>query len=83
MSAANWFRNCWERPDSSADDAGWSLPRAIASVSATPAAMIGLTDRGEIALEKRADLIRVARAAPEVGAAPVVTQVWRAGERIA
>lgn len=65
-----------------ADDAGWSLPRAIASVSTTPAAMIGLADRGEIALDKRADLIRVARAAPQVGGSPVVSQVWRAGERI-
>ncbi|WMS44481.1 alpha-D-ribose 1-methylphosphonate 5-triphosphate diphosphatase [Acuticoccus sp. MNP-M23] len=60
---------------------GWSLPAAIATVSANPAGAIGMTDRGTIATGLRADLVRVNRAAP--GAVPVVRSVWRGGVRIA
>ncbi len=37
----------------------YDLPAAIRTVSKTPADAVGLTDRGEIAVGKRADLIRV------------------------
>ena len=60
------------------DHAGWSLHEAIACVSAKPARMAGLADRGEIALDLRADLIRV-RANGHV---PVVLAAWREGRRI-
>ena len=55
------------------------LPRAIATVTAAPAAAVGLDDRGAIALGKRADLLRV-RLTQNI---PVVGAVWRAGSRIA
>ena len=55
------------------------LPRAIATVTAAPAAAVGLDDRGAIALGKRADLLRV-RLTQNI---PVVGAVCRAGSRIA
>jgi alpha-D-ribose 1-methylphosphonate 5-triphosphate diphosphatase len=55
------------------------LPAAVAMVSAHPARMAGLTDRGQIAAGQRADLLRV-RVHEKL---PVVRQVWRAGERVA
>ncbi|HSZ93917.1 MAG TPA: alpha-D-ribose 1-methylphosphonate 5-triphosphate diphosphatase [Acetobacteraceae bacterium] len=55
------------------------LPRAIAMVSEQPARLAGLTDRGRIAPELRADLVRVRMH----DTLPVVRQVWRAGERVA
>src|SRR5262249_54322956 len=58
---------------------GVSLPAAIAAVSRTPAARVGLEDRGEIAIGKRADLLRV-RATVDV---PIVGAVWVAGARVA
>jgi len=54
------------------------LPAAVRTVSKTPAEAVGLGDRGEIAVGKRADLIRV-RVAADV---PAVRSVWRAGERV-
>jgi alpha-D-ribose 1-methylphosphonate 5-triphosphate diphosphatase len=54
------------------------LPTAIATVSANPARAVGLTDRGEIAAGKRADMIRVR----VVDGLPVARQVWRQGERV-
>jgi alpha-D-ribose 1-methylphosphonate 5-triphosphate diphosphatase len=56
----------------------YPLPDAIAKVSANPADMIGLYDRGEIVAGKRADLIRVS----VVEKLPVVRSVWREGERV-
>lgn len=56
-----------------------SLPRAVAMVSRNPAEATGLTDRGEIAPGKRADLVRV-RVDRHV---PVVRSVWREGRRVA
>src|SRR5258708_1272813 len=56
-----------------------ALPEADATVTRTPAAAVGLDDRGEIALGKRADLVRV-RVARDV---PVVRSVWRTGARVA
>lgn len=55
------------------------LPGAVRLVTATPAAALGLDDRGVIAPGKRADLIRVTGPL----SAPVVRTVWRAGERVA
>ena len=56
-----------------------SLPHAIALISANPASMAGLKDRGQIAPGLRADLVRVRIH----DGLPVVRQVWRAGERVA
>jgi alpha-D-ribose 1-methylphosphonate 5-triphosphate diphosphatase len=57
---------------------GIDLTETVAMVSRTPAQMVGLDDRGEIAVGRRADLIRV-RLAGEV---PVVRAAWRQGQRI-
>ena len=57
----------------------YDLPAAIRTVSKTPAEAVGLTDRGEIATAKRADVIRV-HVAPD-GAA--VRSVWSGGRRVA
>lgn len=58
---------------------GLTLPQAIALVTATPARTVGLDDRGEIAVGKRADLVRIRR--PQ--GVPIVRSVWREGERVA
>ncbi len=55
------------------------LPQAVRTVTAAPAAAVGLDDRGEIALGKRADLVRV-RVSRDI---PVVRSVWRSGQRVA
>ncbi|WP_055047676.1 alpha-D-ribose 1-methylphosphonate 5-triphosphate diphosphatase [Devosia sp. A16] len=55
-----------------------SLPQAIGMVTSRPAAAAHLGDRGEIALGKRADLVRVQRTDP----VPVVRSVWRQGKRV-
>lgn len=55
-----------------------SLPAALATVSLNPARAAGLEDRGEIAIGKRGDLVRVRM----VGDLPVVRGVWRQGQRV-
>jgi len=55
------------------------LPAAIRTVTKAPAEAVGLSDRGEIATGKRADLIRVHVAS----SVPVVRSVWREGRRVA
>src|SRR6201995_1251293 len=55
------------------------LASAVRTVTKTPAEAVGLDDRGEIAIGKRADLIRVHVA----GNVPVVRSVWREGRRVA
>jgi alpha-D-ribose 1-methylphosphonate 5-triphosphate diphosphatase len=55
------------------------LAAAVRTVTKAPAEAVGLTDRGEIAPGKRADLIRV-HVAHDV---PVVRCVWREGQRVA
>jgi alpha-D-ribose 1-methylphosphonate 5-triphosphate diphosphatase len=55
------------------------LARGIATVTAAPAAAVGLTDRGRIAPGLRADLIRVAQPA---GVA-VLRGTWVRGRRVA
>lgn len=57
---------------------GIDLASAIRTISADPAARVGLSDRGEIAADKRADLVHV-RNTP---AGPAVMAVWRQGERV-
>jgi alpha-D-ribose 1-methylphosphonate 5-triphosphate diphosphatase len=55
------------------------LAAAVRTVTRTPAEAVGLSDRGEIAVGKRADIIRV-----HVGhGIPVVRSVWREGKRVA
>lgn len=56
---------------------GVTLPDAVALVSATPARTVGLNDRGEIALARKADLLRV----EQLGSIPLVKAVYRDGER--
>ncbi len=57
---------------------GISLPEGIGMVTAGPAAMCGLFDRGRIAAGLRADFVRLR----EWDGLPVVREVWRAGERV-
>ena len=42
-----------------AELAGWSLPKAVRTVTSNPARAIGLHDRGQVAVGQRADLLRV------------------------
>ncbi|MCP4316061.1 MAG: alpha-D-ribose 1-methylphosphonate 5-triphosphate diphosphatase [Hyphomicrobiales bacterium] len=58
---------------------GITLPQAICMVSKNPAASCGLDDRGEIAVGKRGDLVRVS----VDHHVPVVRTVWREGRRVA
>ena len=57
---------------------GYDLPSAIRTVTKTPARSAGLDDRGEIAIGKRADLVRV-KPTPHH---PLIRGVWREGVRI-
>jgi alpha-D-ribose 1-methylphosphonate 5-triphosphate diphosphatase len=57
----------------------FDLPAAIRTVARTPAHAVGLTDRGEIAVGKRADLVRVYTSA----GTSTARNVWRAGRRVA
>lgn len=54
------------------------LPRAIRTVTATPATSTGLTDRGRLAPDMLADLLRVTM----FGETPVIRAVWRGGARV-
>jgi len=57
----------------------FDLPAAIRTVSKTPAEVVGLDDRGEIACGKRADLIRVHLDDDDAA----VRGVWCEGRRVA
>ncbi|MGC1547941.1 MAG: alpha-D-ribose 1-methylphosphonate 5-triphosphate diphosphatase [Rhodanobacter sp.] len=57
--------------------AGWSMPRAVATVAGNPAKVLGFNDRGQIKAGQRADLVRV-RTVDEL---PIVRNVWVKGER--
>lgn len=57
---------------------GLGLPQALATVTRNPAEAAGLADRGEIAIGKRADLVRIR----VVDGMPVVRSVWRQGLRV-
>jgi alpha-D-ribose 1-methylphosphonate 5-triphosphate diphosphatase len=67
------------------DQAGWSLPQAVATVTRTPAQLVGLDDRGDVEPGQRADFVRVreTHSAHHPGAVPVPLGTWRAGQRIA
>jgi alpha-D-ribose 1-methylphosphonate 5-triphosphate diphosphatase len=60
------------------EEAGWSLPEALSTISLKPAQALGLNDRGVIAHGMRADLVRVRR----LGLQPAVRAVWRQGQRV-
>jgi alpha-D-ribose 1-methylphosphonate 5-triphosphate diphosphatase len=73
LSAA--FRLCSE--------AEYPLHRAITTVTLNPATSVGLGDRGEIAIGKRADLVQVRPVRDADGRVhPVVRAVWRSGVRV-
>jgi alpha-D-ribose 1-methylphosphonate 5-triphosphate diphosphatase len=57
---------------------GMTLPQAIRTVTANPARAARLDDRGEIAIGKRGDLVRVRQS----NGTPVVRSVWREGQRV-
>lgn len=57
---------------------GITLPQAVSMVSRNPARAAGLEDRGEIAIGKRADLVRIC----VDHHIPVVRTVWREGRRV-
>lgn len=54
------------------------LHQALRLVTKNPADAVGLDDRGEITIGRRADLVRTRTR----GAIPVVRTVWREGERV-
>jgi len=54
------------------------LPRAIRTVTDTPARVTGLTDRGRLEAGLRADVLRVGR----VGDTPVLRGVWSRGRQV-
>ncbi len=57
---------------------GITLPEGVAMVTANPARMAGLSDRGALAPGLRADLVRIR----EWQTLPVIRQVWRQGDRV-
>ena len=57
---------------------GIALPEAVRLASLNPAQAVGLSDRGEIAADRRADFVRVRHHDD----APLVRAVWREGERV-
>jgi alpha-D-ribose 1-methylphosphonate 5-triphosphate diphosphatase len=61
------------------DLAGWSIARGIATSTRNPARLVGLDDRGEIAIGQRADFVRVR----ELERVPVPLATWREAVRIA
>ena len=61
-----------------ADERLCSWPEALELVTAAPARLAGLTDRGAIAPGLRADLVAVRRR----GGLPSVCGVWVAGRRV-
>lgn len=54
------------------------LPRAMATVTANPARAVGLTDRGVIETDKRADVIRIRQS----HGCAMVRGVWSQGQRV-
>jgi len=62
-----------------AQEHGFSLPGAIATVTSRPAAIAGLADRGSLQEGLRADLARVRC----VNEAPQPVALWRRGTRVA
>ena len=56
----------------------YDLPRALATVTSTPARAVGLNDRGAIAEGLRGDVVRVSL----IDGAPIVREVYREGRRV-
>ena len=56
----------------------YDLSKSINTVSLNPAKTVGLNDRGQIAIGKRADLLQV----NVVNSMPIVNKVWAEGERV-
>ncbi len=61
-----------------AEQAQLTLPQAIALVTANPAKACGLTDRGQIQVGQRADLVAVTL----VGRQPLISHTWSAGRLV-
>ena len=57
------------------EDAGVALHAAVHAASTRPAALLGLTDRGDIAIGRRADLVAL-------DADLAVAGVWLCGEQV-
>lgn len=57
--------------------AGWSMSRAMATVSSNPAKALGFDDRGTLKAGMRADVVRM-RVLNDL---PIVRNVWVAGQR--
>ena len=57
--------------------AGWSMPRAMATVSKNPAKALGFSDRGQLKPGMRADVVRMRNR----DGLPVVRNVWVIGQR--
>ncbi|MFK2872003.1 alpha-D-ribose 1-methylphosphonate 5-triphosphate diphosphatase [Dyella lipolytica] len=57
--------------------AGWSMPRAMATVSKNPAKALGFDDRGQLKAGMRADIVRMRT----VDGLPIVRNVWVNGQR--
>jgi alpha-D-ribose 1-methylphosphonate 5-triphosphate diphosphatase len=62
-----------------ADSLSIPLNKSVAMVSANIADMVGLTDRGEIAPGKKADMLQVTR----IDNLPIIRKVWRRGVVVA
>lgn len=60
------------------DEYGWPLPMAAQTVSSAPARLMGLDDRGEIAVGRRADVI----VAQQTGLGPAIRETWANGRRV-
>jgi alpha-D-ribose 1-methylphosphonate 5-triphosphate diphosphatase len=61
------------------DDGLLALPEAVRMITAAPARMLGLPDRGTIRVGLRGDLVRIRL----MDGHPIVRSVWKAGQRIA
>ena len=78
FDAINGFGAAQAAADNSGDYPGTSVARGLATVTAAPAALIGLNERGRIAPGLRADLLRVRL----VDGFPAVIGIWAGGRRI-
>ncbi|MCP1470450.1 alpha-D-ribose 1-methylphosphonate 5-triphosphate diphosphatase [Sphingobium sp. OAS761] len=58
---------------------GWDLPRAVRTISLSPAQRVGLTDRGAVAPGLRADFVRVTM----INGQPVPVETHVCGRRVA
>ncbi|GAB3779310.1 alpha-D-ribose 1-methylphosphonate 5-triphosphate diphosphatase [Dyella agri] len=57
--------------------AGWSMPKAMATVSRNPAKALGFGDRGSLKAGMRADVVRMR----DVDGLPIVRNVWVNGKQ--